>query len=207
MVELLCRRDIRQRTPFHCHSGRSLRTAGLLAGIVFADLVGVQDPRERRKRIITAVEGRSIATPRLERLFENVPPRDLNFTGRDNRLSELHKLLMDTDRPAAITQAAIHGLGGIGKTSLAAEYVHRYAGAYAGVWWAPAEQRTVRQLPRSPVGWTRGSRTNRIRKRRRGWASLISPPTPGCRSSSSTTTWRRRRCWMASCRQPVCGCW
>jgi tetratricopeptide (TPR) repeat protein len=76
-------------------------------------------------------------------IFENVPQRDLNFTGRDLILSELHQLLMGAYQPAAITQAAIHGLGGIGKTSLATEYTHRYASEYAGVWWAPAENRTV----------------------------------------------------------------
>jgi tetratricopeptide (TPR) repeat protein len=116
---------------------------GLLAGIVFADLVGVHEPRERRKRILAAAGGRSIAEPAGTRLFENVPPRDLNFTGRDESLAALHSLLMDVEKPTAITQAAIHGLGGIGKTALATEYVHRYAGAYSGVWWANAEQRTV----------------------------------------------------------------
>jgi tetratricopeptide (TPR) repeat protein len=115
---------------------------GLMRGIVYADLVGITDSQERRKRIIAATKGQSAAAPLANWLFENVPNRDLNFTGRDERLTELHKLLSGGDTPAAITQAtqaAIHGLGGIGKTTLAAEYAHRYAGAYSGVWWAPAE--------------------------------------------------------------------
>jgi tetratricopeptide (TPR) repeat protein len=119
------------------------RPQGLLAGFVFGDLVGVEDPQERKRRILLAVEGRAAAAPRVAKIFEGVPPRDLNFIGRDKRLAELHTLLMDADRPAAITQAAIHGLGGIGKTALAAEYAHRYADEYGGVWWALADQRTV----------------------------------------------------------------
>jgi tetratricopeptide (TPR) repeat protein len=74
-------------------------------------------------------------------IFGNVPARDLNFIGREEALSSLHRLLTQSDRPDAITQVAIHGLAGIGKTTLAAEYAHRYAGDYAGVWWAPAETR------------------------------------------------------------------
>jgi AAA ATPase-like protein len=89
------------------------------------------------KRLKQLVQG-----PRWPELFEHVPPRDLNFTGREEALTSLHRLLMQAQRPAAITQAAVHGLGGMGKTTLAAEYAHRHAGEYAGVWWAPAETRS-----------------------------------------------------------------
>lgn len=37
---------------------------GIFAGIVYADLVGVTDPHERRARVIAAAEGRPIASPR-----------------------------------------------------------------------------------------------------------------------------------------------
>jgi KaiC/GvpD/RAD55 family RecA-like ATPase len=37
----------------------------------------------------------------------------------------------------------LYGLAGTGKSSLAAEYAHRFANDFAGVWWAPAEQRTL----------------------------------------------------------------
>jgi len=76
-------------------------------------------------------------------IFENVPARVLNFTGREPILAELNKLLIPDYGNARSIQVAIHGLGGVGKTSLAAEYAHRHASQFAGVWWAPAENRTL----------------------------------------------------------------
>ena len=53
---------------------------GILAGRVFADLVGVDDLEQTKALIVAAVEGRSTAQPRRHKLFEGVPPRDANFT-------------------------------------------------------------------------------------------------------------------------------
>jgi tetratricopeptide (TPR) repeat protein len=118
---------------------------GLLAAYQYTDLVGVDDPQERRRRILAAVAGAAV-DPRakiavLVKTFHGVPPRNPHFTGRDVLLDRLHSTLMGNG--ASVPQVALHGMGGIGKTSIVAEYVHRHAGQYAGVWWAPAQERAV----------------------------------------------------------------
>ena len=118
---------------------------GLLADNVYQDLVGVSDPQERKRRIIAAAERQSQAAPPPPRPFIGVPPRIASFTGRVEELDKLDAILIH-DKPAAVTQAvgraAVQGMGGVGKTSLAVEYAHRYRQLYAGVCWCPAEARS-----------------------------------------------------------------
>jgi tetratricopeptide (TPR) repeat protein len=119
---------------------------GLLADTVYQDLVGVEHPEERKRRIIAAAERQSQAAPPPPRPFIGVPPRIASFTGRVDELDRLDAILM-RDKPAAVTQASVgravvQGMGGVGKTSLAIEYAHRFRGLYAGVCWCPAETRT-----------------------------------------------------------------
>lgn len=61
---------------------------GLFSAVVFGDLVGIDDPQERRARILAAAEGRAGVVGRRPRLFENVPPPDLNFVGREPLVAE-----------------------------------------------------------------------------------------------------------------------
>ena len=118
---------------------------GLLAPHVYQNLVGINDPEERKSRILAAAEGRSQALPPPPRPFISVSPRIASFTGRAEELQRLDAILMQ-DKPAAVTQtvgrAAVEGMGGVGKTSLAVEYAYRFRGLYAGVCWCPAETRT-----------------------------------------------------------------
>ena len=100
-------------------------------------------------------------------LFENVPPHDDKFTGREDYLTEIHRLLTGSDKVAPGKPVALYGLGGTGKSSLAAEYAHRYANDYAGVWWAPAEQRTLLVSSLATLGGKliHGSRTYPMMRR------------------------------------------
>ena len=117
---------------------------GLFADNIYQDLVGVTDASERRLRILAAARREVPALPSAPRPFVGVPPRIPGFAGRMDALDRLDAILVQ-ERPAAVTQvrlAAVQGMGGIGKTSLAIEYAHRFRALHSGVWWCPAETRT-----------------------------------------------------------------
>ena len=67
----------------------------------------------------------------------NVPARNPGFTGRDGLLVTVRERLLAGDN--AVVQA-LYGMGGVGKTQLAAEYAHRFAGAYDLAWWVNSER-------------------------------------------------------------------
>jgi ATP/maltotriose-dependent transcriptional regulator MalT len=66
----------------------------------------------------------------------NVPARSAAFTGRDDLLVALRRRL---DAAGPVVVRALHGLGGVGKTTLVIEYAHRFAADYELVWWVDAE--------------------------------------------------------------------
>ncbi|AMW12861.1 hypothetical protein A4E84_27260 [Streptomyces qaidamensis] len=63
------------------------------------------------------------------------------FVGRQGELAEIRRLLA-AEGEAAVTQSsgarAVHGLGGIGKSTLALHYAHTYRRSYTLVWWINA---------------------------------------------------------------------
>jgi len=81
------------------------------------------------------------ATPRI---WEGIPPRNKNFTGRDDVLYQLRSRV--ASQPTAVLPSAeslpkaLQGLGGVGKTAVAIEYAWRYQADYDLVCWIRADQ-------------------------------------------------------------------
>ncbi|KAH7028080.1 uncharacterized protein B0I36DRAFT_146973 [Microdochium trichocladiopsis] len=65
---------------------------------------------------------------------QGLPKRYENFVGRDADLDNIHAHL---HLPGQI--CSVSGRGGIGKTGLAIEYLHKYKGEYSAVFWIEAE--------------------------------------------------------------------
>ncbi|MCK2219658.1 FxSxx-COOH system tetratricopeptide repeat protein [Actinomadura sp. ATCC 31491] len=72
-------------------------------------------------------------------IWERVPKRNLNFTGRKELLAALRKSINTVTAVVAQPQA-LQGLGGVGKTQLAIEYAWQYRAHYDLVLWVSADQ-------------------------------------------------------------------
>jgi tetratricopeptide (TPR) repeat protein len=83
---------------------------------------GKVDPERETRR--AAISNIPIAVPR-------------HFLGRNDDLAAIHQALNSSNSRAAIT--ALHGLRGVGKTTLAAAFAERYGGQYRATWWIRAE--------------------------------------------------------------------
>jgi len=98
---------------------------------------------ELAKRLhLDAAETRQVleASPTALAPHWSVPyPRNPYFTGRADLLDVLHAQLGGEQAVALTQSAALHGLGGVGKTQVALEYAYRYALDYRAVCWMAAE--------------------------------------------------------------------
>lgn len=69
----------------------------------------------------------------------NVPLRNTSFVGRTELLRAVEHQLGAQDT-AAVLPHALHGMGGVGKSQLALEYVYRHQQDYKVICWVPAER-------------------------------------------------------------------
>ncbi|GGV26413.1 FxSxx-COOH system tetratricopeptide repeat protein [Streptomyces spectabilis] len=72
------------------------------------------------------------------RIWGNVPQRNRNFTGREALLEQLQDRL--GTGVTAVLPEALHGMGGVGKSQIAVEYVYRHSRDYRLIWWVASEQ-------------------------------------------------------------------
>ena len=77
-------------------------------------------------------------------------PVDPDFVGRDEEMAALTTALAPGTR-TVVTQA-ISGLGGIGKTQLAAHVAHAVASRFNIIWWIAAEQRAAMEASLRALG-------------------------------------------------------
>lgn len=75
------------------------------------------------------------STPRIW----NAPQRNAAFTGRNVVLERMRDQLGSGMSVVLPRSQALFGLGGVGKTQVAIEYVHRFMAEYDLVWWISAE--------------------------------------------------------------------
>ncbi len=128
---------------------------GLLASRVYVDLVGADEGTARRllpagaghadpdRAAAPSSPGGGARFPGAGPEVSDVPRRDRRFTGRDADLARLHADLLAAAAAGDLPIQAVHGLGGVGKTTLALEYAHRFAGDHDTTWWLDADRPTT----------------------------------------------------------------
>ncbi len=116
-----------------------LEVAGLPADEACKALIEAFRDEEARKARVEAEQ--KAYERRLPAVFNVQGGLNPLFTGRGTELTRLHENIR-SGSTTAIT--AVKGMGGVGKTSLAREYAHRYgtAARFGGVWWIEAESET-----------------------------------------------------------------
>jgi tetratricopeptide (TPR) repeat protein len=124
---VLLARASSERRPSDIGPGDRERAQGLPGPALRAEAVGTGGVRDRRDP----------APPQSGTIRSSeIPPRNQYFTGRETSLELIRGNLSS---PGGSHAQVIVGMGGIGKTELAAEYLHRNIAVYEIIWWIRAE--------------------------------------------------------------------
>jgi tetratricopeptide (TPR) repeat protein len=109
------------------------------------ELFGVPEDAARvrfREFMAKRTTPETVAFPGNVFAVSNIPIRvPTHFMGRDDALAAIEMALNRYEGRVAIT--ALHGLRGVGKTTLAAAYAERHRGDYRATWWIRAQAETT----------------------------------------------------------------
>jgi hypothetical protein len=106
-------------------------------------LATVQISSKRHKEVIAHLTSNS-SNGNHEPVTTVSTPRNIMFTGRERVLEDLHAKLRQSFAPTEVSQrkrcsCLIHGVGGMGKTETALEYIYRYRNCYSHIFWLRAD--------------------------------------------------------------------
>jgi tetratricopeptide (TPR) repeat protein len=115
--------------------GRSISAGGDIGGIASTgdQAVNVQN-RAEHMTVLPAEAFAPVAELTVPPGLANLPAREALFVGRASELSRL-----DEAMAAPVRVVAVHGLGGIGKSTLAAHWTATRAADYILTWWITAD--------------------------------------------------------------------
>ena len=137
---------------------------GLLASIVYVDLVGVEEEAGQALVLQAVQAGRTKpeqkpsfpgrSAPMTDRpkpvyppnILQNLPYGSTNFVGREVELEQIHAQLQAR---STVAISALSGMGGIGKTELALQYARQHCreGSYpGGLCWVRAREDVSTQI-------------------------------------------------------------
>jgi CO dehydrogenase nickel-insertion accessory protein CooC1/tetratricopeptide (TPR) repeat protein len=113
----------------------------LIAGVPELDAI------DQLRKVIGPANWRAAGTPSVRRIrYPGTEPRintapipNVRFTGRERDIRQLREMLSESG-PAGVPPVVLEGLGGVGKTQVAMEYVHRFKTDYDVVWWLDCGQ-------------------------------------------------------------------
>jgi TIR domain/NB-ARC domain len=138
---------------------------GILAPLIYIDLVGQEDKGKARKILLAGVKQTPkklkpavlpsalisdqpfVVKTSIQARFGLPFPKYWNvsrrhapyFTGHNEQIEQIFRAFMNANAVQVPEPQAIVGLGGLGKTQTAAEYAYRYREQYQAVLWARAD--------------------------------------------------------------------
>ncbi|WP_225810285.1 tetratricopeptide repeat protein [Streptomyces spinosus] len=121
--------------------------------------------------VLSAEALRSASDARAEGVVHLDQPPSHRFTGRQHELASIRDMLTAERAGPGVSAVVVHGLGGVGKSTLARQYVHTFRETYDLVWWIDA------------------SSPGKIEEALAGIARLLSPVWAGTAQQPELTSW------------------